>query len=183
MREIVFHRQAYSVDVRKQVNNYNGRLSELWASEVGAAAGALFGVRPSDFPPDYEVHIVSSNTHSVSNCISPFFPAHADEILAWGASQGLHLDGWTEPFDEVYHLSRTWLEAFPDRKAELAAAERAAGVLRPAGARDNRHTGPARGCRGCLPEPRGPRPAPGELRVEAAHREHRLCLRGSRRRR
>ena len=130
VREIVFHRQAYSVDVRKQVNNYNSRLSELWASEVGAAAGALLGVRPSDFPPEFEVHIVSSNTHSVSNCVNPFFVSHAHEILAWGASQGLHVEGWKEPFDEVYHLSRGWLEAFPERRAELEISERSAGVLR-----------------------------------------------------
>ena len=130
VREIVFHRQAYSVDVRKQVNNYNSRLSELWASEVGAAAGALLGVRPSDFPPGFEVHIVSSNTHSVSNCVNPFFVSHAHEILAWGASQGLHVEGWKEPFDEVYHLSRGWLEAFPERRAELEISERSAGVLR-----------------------------------------------------
>jgi len=130
IREIVFHRQAYSVDVRKQVNNYNSRLSELWASEVGAAAGALLGVRPSDFPPGFEVHIVSSNTHSVSNCVNPFFVSHAHEILAWGASQGLHVEGWKEPFDEVYHLSRSWLEAFPGRRPELEISERSAGVLR-----------------------------------------------------
>jgi hypothetical protein len=130
VREIVFHRQAYSVDVRKQVNNYNSRLSELWASEVGAAAGALLGVRPGDFPADFAVHIVSSNTHSVSNCVNPFFVSHAHEILAWGASQGLHVEGWKEPFDEVYHLSRSWLEAFPERRTELEISERSAGVLR-----------------------------------------------------
>jgi hypothetical protein len=130
VREIVFHRQAFSIDVRKQVNNSNSRLSELWASEVGAAAGALLGVRPSDFPPEFKVHIVSSNTHSVSNCVNPFFVSHAHEILAWGASQGLHVEGWKEPFDEVYHLSRSWLEAFPDHKDELGISERSAGVLR-----------------------------------------------------
>ncbi len=130
VREIVFHRQAYSVDVRKQVNNYNSRLSELWASEVGAAAGALFSVRPSDFPKDWEVHIVSSNTHSVSNCINPFFVEHGPEILAWAEGEGLRSDGWVIPLDEVYHLSRSWLATFPGRRLEVAEAERKAGILR-----------------------------------------------------
>jgi hypothetical protein len=130
VREIVFHRQAYSVDIRKQVNNYNSRLSELWASEVGAAAGALFGVRPSDFPDDYEVHIVSSNTHSVSNCLNPYFVSHAGEILDWAGAEGLRTEGWSEPMDEVYHLSRSWFAAFPERRPEIAAAERSAGILR-----------------------------------------------------
>jgi CRP-like cAMP-binding protein len=131
VREIVFHRQAYSVDIRKQVNNYNGRLSELWASEVGAAAGAFLGVRPSDFPPDYEVHLVSSNTHSVSNCLNPFFSRNAGEILGWAEERGLRAEVWPGPAaDEVYHLSRVWLEAFPERRRELAEAEREAGILR-----------------------------------------------------
>lgn len=129
VRELVFHRQAYSVDVRKQVNNYNGRLSELWASEVGAAAGEVLGVRPSDFPPDYEVHIISSNTHSVSNCLNPFFVSHGPEILAWAEKQGLRSEGWNEAQDEVYHLSRAYLAAFPDARGELVESERRAGIL------------------------------------------------------
>ena len=88
MRDIVFHRQAYSVDVRKQVNNYNGRLSEVWASQVGEAAERLTGLRPSDFPDDIEVHVVSSNTHSVSNCLNPYFARAKDEILAWAEAEG-----------------------------------------------------------------------------------------------
>jgi CRP-like cAMP-binding protein len=130
VREIVFHRQAFSLDVRKQVNNYNGRLSELWASQVGAAAGALLGVRPSDFPEELEVHIVSSNTHSVSNCLNPFFALHADEILGWADGEGLREGGWIEPFDEVYHLSRRWLDAFPKNKAELEETERSCRIVR-----------------------------------------------------
>ncbi len=130
VREIVFHRQAYSVDVRKQVNNFNGRLSELWAGQVGEAAERLLGVRPADFPADFEVHLVSSNTHSVSNCLNPFFAAAKDEILGWAERQGLRNPGWVEPFDEVYHLSRPWFEAFPSRRAEFDEAERAAGIVR-----------------------------------------------------
>jgi CRP-like cAMP-binding protein len=131
VREIVFHRQAYSVDIRKQVNNYNGRLSELWASEVGAASGAFLGVRPSDFPPDYEVHLISSNTHSVSNCLNPFFSRNAEAILDWADAPGLRTEAWPGPeADEVYHLSRAWLETFPGKRRELEDAEREAGILR-----------------------------------------------------
>jgi hypothetical protein len=119
VRDIVFHRQAYSVDVRKQVNNYNGRLSELWASQVGEAAERLIGLRPSDFPDDIEVHIVSSNTHSVSNCLNPYFARSKDRILVWAGEQGLREAelpmerGWLSPFDEVYYLARPWLTAHP----------------------------------------------------------------------
>jgi hypothetical protein len=130
VREIVFHRQAFSVDVRKQVNNYNSRLAELWASEVGEAAESLAGARPSDFPEGYEVHLVSSNTHSLSNCLSPYLRSMRAEILGWAEGRGLRLPGWAEPEDELYHLARPWLEAFPERRREAAEAEAAAGILR-----------------------------------------------------
>jgi hypothetical protein len=135
VRDIVFHRQAYSVDVRKQVNNYNGRLSELWASQVGEAAERLVGLRPSDFPDDIEVHIVSSNTHSVSNCLNPYFARSKDRILAWAGAQGLREaeeprgSGWTSEFDEVYYLSRPWLSAHPEARSELKASEAECGIV------------------------------------------------------
>ena len=43
IRDIVFHRQAYSVDVRKQVNNYNASLSERWTAQIGEAARQALG--------------------------------------------------------------------------------------------------------------------------------------------
>ncbi|HTX73322.1 MAG TPA: cyclic nucleotide-binding domain-containing protein [Rectinemataceae bacterium] len=130
VRDIVFHRQAFSVDVRKQVNNYNSRLAELWASQVGAAAERLTGARPSDFPEELEVHIISSNTHSVSNCLNPFFARHKEAMLEWAQAEGLREPGWHEAFDEVYNVSRQWLGAFPERRTELAATESDCGIIR-----------------------------------------------------
>jgi CRP-like cAMP-binding protein len=130
LREIVFHRQAYSADVRKQVNNYNGRLSELWASQVGEAARTLLGVSPSDLPDELEVHLVSSNTHSVSNCLNPFFKDCATDVLRWAEGSGLREEGWDDELDEVYHFARAWLDEFPERKAELAESERGCGIHR-----------------------------------------------------
>jgi hypothetical protein len=130
VREIVFHRQAYSVDVRKQVNNYNGRLSEVWASQVGEAAERMVGTRPSDFPEELEVHIVSSNTHSVSNCINPFFARRKGEILGWADKEGLREGVWADDSDEVFFLARPYLAAHPETRREMDASEAECGVLR-----------------------------------------------------
>jgi hypothetical protein len=131
VRDIVFHRQAYSVDVRKQVNNYNGRLSELWASQVGEAAERLVGLRPSDFPSDVEVHIVSSNTHSVSNCLNPYFARNKEKILAWAEGEGLReTSARLSDFDEVYYHSRLWFAAHPEARRELEASEAECGIVR-----------------------------------------------------
>lgn len=130
IRELAFHRQVYSVDVRKQVNNYNGRLSELWTARIGAAAAELLGVAPADFPEDWEVHIVSSNTHSVSNCLNPYFRERGADILAWADGAGLRTEGWTTAEDEVYHLARRWFEAEGGALAELARYEARYGIER-----------------------------------------------------
>jgi hypothetical protein len=131
VRDIVFHRQAYSLDVRKQVNNYNSRLSELWASQVGEAAERLVGSPPSDFPEDIELHIVSSNTHSVSNCLNPFFARRGGDILAWAESEGLRERGdWPTAFDEVYALARPYLDAHAEARTELAESEKECGIVR-----------------------------------------------------
>ena len=130
VREIVFHRQAWSVDVRKQVNNYNGTLSEIWTNQVGKAAEKLIGMSPADFPDDVGVHIVSSNTHSVSNCLNPFFVERRAEILAWAGREGRRLEGWTNEMDEVYSLARDWFAAFPAMRREVAQTEGRYGIVR-----------------------------------------------------
>lgn len=130
VRDIVFHRQAYSVDIRKQVNNFNGTLNELWSNQVGRAAADLMGMSPADFPDDIHVHIVSSNTHSVSNCLNPFFVEHAAEILDWAEKEGLRIDGWSNRMDEVYSLARDWFAAFPEKRKDVAEVEATRGILR-----------------------------------------------------
>ncbi len=130
LRSVVFHRQVYSVDIRKQVNNYNRRLSERWIAQVAEAARDLIGASPADLPEDFDVHIVSSNTHSVSNCLNPFFVERGAEIVAWAERGGKRLSGWTNAADEVYHHAREYLKAFPERKSECLEAEKANGIIR-----------------------------------------------------
>lgn len=130
LRDIVFHRQAYSVDVRKQINNLNGTLNELWSNQVGQAAEELVGLSPADFPEDVHVHLISSNTHSVSNCLNPFFVEKGQEILDWAGREGLRIPGWANRMDEVYSLARDWFAAFPERRKDVAAIEARHGIVR-----------------------------------------------------
>jgi CRP-like cAMP-binding protein len=130
IREIVFHRQAYSIDVRKQVNNYNTSLSEQWTSQVGEAAKGLMGRAPSEFGDEIDVHIVSSNTHSVSNCLNPWFQYRKADVLSWADGAGLRTPGWPREEDEVYHLARAYFSAHPKAKGEMLVEERAAGLVR-----------------------------------------------------
>ncbi len=130
VRDIVFHRQAYSVDIRKQVNTLNGTLNEIWSNQVGRAAEKLVGMSPADFTDDIHVHLISSNTHSVSNCLNPFFVEHGDEILDWAGREGRRIPGWTNRMDEIYSLARDWFAAFPERRRDVAEVEARHGIVR-----------------------------------------------------
>jgi CRP-like cAMP-binding protein len=130
LQEIGFNRQAYSLDIRKQTNNYNARLSELWTQEVGDAAQAFLGMRPTELPEDFEVHVVSSNTHSVSNCLNPFFSQRAREIFSWAEHSGRKTAGWANPYDELYSLARAYMRDHPELIQEMRDSERGRGILR-----------------------------------------------------
>jgi len=83
-------------------------------------------------PEDIEVHIVSSNTHSVPNCINPWFTRQAEHILDWAKSvQHPYLaETWTEEQDLLYALARDYFRAFPEKSREMRDLERKQGVLR-----------------------------------------------------
>ncbi len=130
--EIACHREMFSIDVRRSRNNYNSRSLELWTDQVGNATERLLGFQPSSLPEEVRVHIISSNTHSVTNCLNPWFPEHADEVLDWARRTG-HPEaelGWEHPEDLLYAVARDYFTAFPRKAEEAKAAQRDSGVLR-----------------------------------------------------
>lgn len=131
LRDLCLHHEDFAVHVVKSRNNYNSRHSELWATQIAEATRELMGAHPWDLPPDIPVHVISSNTHSVSNCLSAGLLARAETILDWGRSVGSPLlaHAWTHREDLVYALSRRWFAAHPADLAAREEADRAAGIL------------------------------------------------------
>lgn len=130
--EIACHREMFSIDVRRQRNNYNSRSLELWTDQVGNATETLVGFQPSALPAEVRVHIISSNTHSVTNCLNPWFAAHMDQVCAWAEAEGhpyMDLE-WDNPYDRLYGLARDYFAAFPGEAEASREAERRCGVLR-----------------------------------------------------
>jgi len=130
LREVMVHHEDWSVEVERQLKNYNSRRSEKWANQISRAVKALSGVDPWEFPDDWEVHIVSSNTHSVTNCLSPW-PRHLEtEVMAWAASSGhpFLAENWENPRDKLYALLADYFRAHPERAAS-AESERSWGIL------------------------------------------------------
>ncbi|MDF1667388.1 MAG: hypothetical protein P1V97_36920, partial [Planctomycetota bacterium] len=66
----------FSIFIDKALgNDYNPDGAELWTQQIRTRASELMGSLE-----DIEVDIISSNTHSVVNCLSPFLHRHSDAI-------------------------------------------------------------------------------------------------------
>lgn len=129
--EITRHREMFSIDVRRHQRNSQARRDELWTAEVARVTADLLGTDPADLSPDRGVHIISSNTHSVSNCLNPWFREHGDRVLAWARDNGHPAaeDSWREEQDLVYALARDYVTAHPEEGAAAAETAREAGHL------------------------------------------------------
>ena len=70
-----------------------------------------------------QIHLMSSNTHSTVNLLSPFVRRHQDKILASGdAPVGVH------PDNRIYYLLKKWLEQNPERATEQAELHAECGI-------------------------------------------------------
>lgn len=130
--DIVRHREMFSIRVRRRQNSYNSRRSELWTEQVGSAAKELLGVHPTGLADDIPVHIISSNTHSVTNCLNPWYAQNGTAILQWADSVGHPVveEQWSNRDDLIYALARDYFLAFPDRAAEAQELAGQNGVVR-----------------------------------------------------
>lgn len=112
VREIVVHHEDFGLEIKKQVHNYNSVHGERWTAQIAEATRALVGADPTELPPGLEVHVISSNTHSVANCLSSFWPAHAEAIERFARAERPALAAaLSEPCDLVYAAGRDWIAA------------------------------------------------------------------------
>lgn len=134
LREIVRHREMFSVHLRRQRRTQTVRRGEVWTAAVAAATRELTGGDPVDLPQERGVHIVSSNAHSVTNCLNPWFHRNAPQVLEWAASSSRETrdappEGWEHQMDRLYSLARAYfLTHEEDHQEALRTGERAGQV-------------------------------------------------------
>ncbi|TVR91000.1 MAG: hypothetical protein EA428_06925 [Spirochaetaceae bacterium] len=130
LSEIVLHREMFTVDVRRRKRSYNTQRTEIWTSQIAAATRSLLGCEPGSLAPDRPVHIVSSNTHSVVNCLTPWHAAHQPEVLDWArrARPELIAHDWDSPSDCFYAVLRDYLAEHPEAKQDIKRDEEAHGI-------------------------------------------------------
>ncbi len=117
--EIALHHEDITLHAYKRTNNYNSAHAETWTQQIATATHQLLGTPPSSLDDTFPVHIVSSNTHSVTNCLSPWLAENADRILEWGRSahpEWVDAD-WPHPSDHLVALLRPYFAAHPGCEA------------------------------------------------------------------
>lgn len=131
IREVTLHHEDFRIEVHRELDNYNSAHSETWSKQIAEATEELLGADPADLPDELAVHVISSNTHSVHNCLSPWLGQNARRILDWGRERNhpLALETWHADFDLVCALARDFLGAHPEEAEARLEAEREAGIL------------------------------------------------------
>ena len=129
LHQIAMHHEDYQLQITKQLQGYNTQHAERWTHQIAQAVEQLMGS-----PPDAltcPVHIISSNTHSVQNCLSPYLRERADEIRRWGERHHPELlqVSWHDPSDLLYALARPWLRAHPEELDLQRDMERHVGMV------------------------------------------------------
>ena len=116
LSEIVRHRESINIDFRRHVNTFQTHRSQAWTHQIADAARRLLGCEPADLDPRIPVHIISSNDHSVVNCLNPDPRRYGPEILDWARSTAHpHLEReWRNEQDLIYSLSPFFWNVHPD---------------------------------------------------------------------
>ncbi len=129
--EITLHHEDFHIELTKQLQGYNQAHAELWTRQIADATLELIGCAPNALPPDIDVHIISSNTHSVMNCLSPYLHRHAPAIEAWGKQHHpeLYAIDWPVKTDRLYAVARHYFAAHPEAQAKRLHTERKSGLL------------------------------------------------------
>ncbi|MEM1350118.1 MAG: hypothetical protein AAGI01_16280, partial [Myxococcota bacterium] len=129
---VALHHEDYNLQVSKQLQRYNTQHAERWTQQLVDAVIELIGTEPNALPPALPVHIVSSNTHSVHNCLSPYLREHAPEIEAWArqAKPEYFEVEWNDRSDRLYALARHWFRAHPQRTTERSERDAEVGMRR-----------------------------------------------------
>jgi hypothetical protein len=129
--ELSVHHEDTTLAIHKRIDDYTSAHGERWTNQLAEATRSLLGTEPNALPPELEVHIVSSNTHSVANALSPWLAARRADVLAWGREHRPEIVslGWLDEEDLAVALVRDWLDAHPAQHARRRLEEEQDGAV------------------------------------------------------
>jgi hypothetical protein len=127
---IAVHSGVFNLLIKRQIDLYNTRRSEMWLTQIGDSVRSLTGYKPNELPPGIKVHIISSNTHSVINCLNSELHSRMEEIISWGEKTGHPAAGksWFNRHDMLYALAKDYFGE--DDEKEAGSLKTADGIIR-----------------------------------------------------
>lgn len=119
------------LEIRRERDYYNSRKLDIWTRQISTAAKEVWHYHPRELPESKQVHIISSNSHSVMNCLNPCLQNLSSRILSWAEESGIVRDDnlWENKTDLVYALLPQFFKANPQLRFSLG-WERENGIYR-----------------------------------------------------
>ena len=114
-----------SIYVEQANHRYAATVSERWLSQLRKAVADIV---PAEEFNHLDVHLVSSNTHSVHNCLSPWLHEHADMILRWASETWPDDYNLTNPADRLYLALRAWASLHRSEMKHRLKSDRTYGI-------------------------------------------------------
>ena len=129
---VAIHSGVFSLIIKKQIDVYNTRRAEMWLSQIGKSVKDLTGYKVNELPEDVKVHVISSNTHSVLNCLNHELISRIDEVISWGEKlrHPAIKQKWFNKYDLLYALSRDFINGKDENDALKLTLENSDGVIR-----------------------------------------------------
>lgn len=85
---------------------------ELWINQINNFLIKHFDEQDLS---ERQIHIISSNVHSVRNCLSSWLHNHSDEIISWTTLNSPLSDELESPADQLYASYNSWFKHFPEK--------------------------------------------------------------------
>jgi len=129
INNILFQYGDYSLIVSSGVEKYDEDISEKWTQKVIQAARELLDVYSFE---NVDVDIISSNTHSVVNILSPYLHSKRSAIFEWAKIHKMELLEATSRLgeqDTLYVLAQSFLKAHPEQAVLRTKMEKEFGIF------------------------------------------------------
>lgn len=133
IERMLAHHGDYALHAEPGVSDFSTTQHETWIGNIQKAAEELIGplVDQDGNPRSIIVDIISSNTHSVINCLSPYLHSLKDRIMEWGRTN--HPEIKKEEFhnedDCLYAFSAFFFDTFRDEAEARRLKDREAGII------------------------------------------------------
>ena len=125
--DLIVHHEDYSLYIEKSLHAYDTASTEKWADQLREAAKKLIGDINS-----IPVHIISSNTFGVRNCLHSHVHKNKNKILEWGKTnqESTYNATFPNPIDRLYALLPAYIKNNTQFFQEMQKQDEQSGIVR-----------------------------------------------------